>query len=41
MVYFIEIQPTEHYIEEHEQAVPWDKVIEIIFRTKKSKKERK
>ena len=38
MVYFTEIQPTEHYSKEHEKEVPWDKVVEIIFSTKNPRK---
>ncbi len=38
MVYFTEIEPTEHYLEEHEEDVPWDKVVEIIFSTKNPRK---
>ena len=38
MVYFREIQPTEHYSKEHEKDVPWDKVVEIIFNTKNPRK---
>lgn len=38
MVYFEEIQPTEHYLENHESDVPWDKVVEIIFATKNPRK---
>ena len=38
MVYFTDIQPTEHYLEEHEKDVPWDKVVEIIFKTKNPRK---
>lgn len=38
MVYFTEIQPTEHYNKEHEKDVPWDKVVEIIFSTKNPRK---
>jgi hypothetical protein len=38
MVYFTDIQPTEHYLEEHEKEVPWDKVVEIIFSTKNPRK---
>ena len=38
MVYFIDIRPTKHYIEEHEREVPWDKVVEIIFSTKNPRK---
>lgn len=40
MVYFTDIQPTKHYLEEHEKDVPWDKVIEIIFTTKNPRKNR-
>ena len=38
MVYFTEIEPTDHYLEEHEKNVPWDKVVEIIFSTKNPRK---
>lgn len=38
MVYFTEIQPTDHYRKEHEKDVPWDKVFEIIFTTKNPRK---
>ncbi|MBS3155068.1 hypothetical protein J4404_01065 [Candidatus Woesearchaeota archaeon] len=38
MVYFTEIEPTKHYLEEHNEDVPWDKVVEIIFTTKNPKK---
>ena len=38
MVYFEEIEPTDHYLEEHEKDVPWDKVVEIIFSTKNPRK---
>ncbi|MBI2208148.1 hypothetical protein HYU50_01510 [Candidatus Woesearchaeota archaeon] len=38
MVYFTEIKPTKHYIEEHEKEVPWDKVVEIILTTKNPRK---
>lgn len=38
MVYFEEIQPTEHYLENHESDVPWDRVVEIIFATKNPRK---
>jgi len=34
MVYFTDISPTKHYLDEHQKDVPWDKVIEIIFSTK-------
>ena len=38
MVYFTSIQPTEHYLTEHQKDVPWDKVVEIIFSTKNPRK---
>lgn len=38
MVYFEEIKKTNHYREEHEKEVPWDKVIEIILNTKNPRK---
>jgi len=38
LVYFTEIQPTKHYLEEHESDVPWYKVVEIIFSTKNPRK---
>lgn len=38
MVYFIDIQPTDHYVNEHGNEVPWDKVVEIIFGTKNPRK---
>ena len=41
MVYYTEIQPTNHYLEEHENNVPWDEVIEIILNTKNPKKKQK
>jgi len=38
MVYFIEIRPTDHYLEEHANDIPLDEVIEIILRTKNPRK---
>jgi len=38
MVYFKDIEPTEHYLKEHSKDVPWDKVVGIIFTTKNPKK---
>ena len=38
MVYFIDIQPTDHYLENHAHDVAWDKVVEIIFATKNPRK---
>lgn len=34
MVYFTDIKPTQHYIDEHEKDVPWHEVVEIILTTK-------
>lgn len=34
MVYFTQIEPSDHYTQEHEKDVPWHKVIEIIFSVK-------
>jgi len=41
MVYFREIQPTEHYNRAHEKDVQWDKVVEIIFNTKNPRKKKR
>lgn len=38
MVYFTSIQPTPHYLWEHEQEVPWDEVVKILFTTKNPRK---
>ena len=38
MVYFTDIQPTEHYLQEHAEDVPWDKVVELIFAIKNPRK---
>ena len=38
MVYFTDIQPTKHYLEEHAEDVPWDKVVELIFTIKNPRK---
>jgi hypothetical protein len=38
MVYFTDIHPTDHYLEEHEKDVSWDKVVEIVFSTKNPRK---
>ncbi len=38
MVYFIDIQPSEHYLKHHAQDVPWEKVVEIIFKVKNPRK---
>lgn len=38
MVYFTQIEPSEHYTKEHEKDVPWYKVVEIIFSVKNPRK---
>ncbi|HLC90143.1 MAG TPA: hypothetical protein VJI15_00065 [Candidatus Nanoarchaeia archaeon] len=38
VVYFTAIKPTQHYREEHEKDVPWQKVVEIILTTKSPRK---
>lgn len=38
MVYFTDIFATDHYIEEHQKDVPWNKVLEIIHKTKNPRK---
>ena len=38
MVYFTDIRPTRHYLENHAQDVPWHKAVEIILTTKDPKK---
>jgi len=38
MVYFVDIQPTGHYLENHAHEVPWEKVVEVIFTTKNPRK---
>ena len=38
VVYFTDIKPSEHYLEHHAKDVPWDKVVEIIFKTKNPRK---
>jgi hypothetical protein len=38
MVYFTQIQPTEHYLREHKNNVPWHRVVEIVLTTKNPKK---
>jgi len=38
MVYFTSIEPTRHYIENHEIDVPWYKVVELILTTKDPRK---
>ncbi len=37
-IYFKGMFPTNHYLEEHEKDVPWDKVVEIILTTKNPRK---
>lgn len=38
VVYFTIIEPTSHYLQEHQREVPWDKVVEIILTTKNPRK---
>lgn len=38
MVYFTDVQPTKHYLEEHEKQVSWHKVVEILLTTKNPRK---
>ena len=38
MVYFTDIRPTDHYLEEHAKDVPWAEVVEIILTTKDPRK---
>ena len=38
MVYFRQIMPTKHYLENHAKDVPWEKVIEIILSSKRPRK---
>lgn len=38
MVYFTSIEPTKHYLEEHQREVPWDEVVEVILTTKNPRK---
>ncbi len=38
MVYFTDIVPTEHYLENHAEDVPWDKAVEVILATKNPRK---
>ena len=36
-MYFTEIRPTRHYLEEH-ASVPWDRVVELILTCKSPRK---
>ena len=38
MVYFTQIEPSDHYTKEHKKDVPWHKVVEIIFSVKNPRK---
>lgn len=38
MIYFKDILPTSHYLQEHSRDVPWDKVVEIILSAKNPRK---
>lgn len=33
-LYFTRIEPTEHYLLEHQREVPWERVVELILTTK-------
>ncbi len=37
-MYFTKIKKTQHYIENHEQEVPWSETIEVILTTKNKRK---
>ena len=41
MVYFDKIQPSNHYLEEHQEDVPWDEVITVLLSNKAPKKKGK
>jgi len=41
MVYFKSIEPTRHYLEEHEREISWIEVVKIILRTKNPRKKGK
>ena len=38
MVYFIDIQPTRHYLDEHARDVSWETVVALIFSIKNPRK---
>ena len=38
MVYFTDIKPTAHYLEDSTNNLGWGKVVEIIFATKNPRK---
>lgn len=38
MVYFTQIEPSDHYTKEHEKDVPWHTVVKIIFSVKNPRK---
>ena len=38
LIFFTEIKPSRHYLEEHQYEVPWHEVVEVILRTKNPKK---
>lgn len=38
MVCFKEIKATKHYLEKHQEDVPWEKVIEILLAIKNPRK---
>ena len=40
MVFFKQIKPTNHYLEEHAKLFPWHKVVELILTTKNPRKKK-
>ena len=36
MVYFDEIRKSKHYVEKHEDEVPWFEVVRVIFKSSKN-----
>ena len=38
MVFFTEILPTQHYLEEHQKQVSWKEVVSLILKTKNPRK---
>ena len=37
-MYFTEIRKSQHYVDHHENEMPWSKVVEIILTTKNKRK---
>lgn len=38
LVFFRKIEPSEHYLENHQHQMRWEEVVERIFKTKNPKK---